>query len=160
MSWPRTPRLPPPEDICLTRDLMGMNNFWITQLFEPIHGIGYSYFFVDLTTGISAIWSKHPMFETLKTSEWILLQLMPFCTRLIFGFSNHELEFYLLWKGTWHHMSTAPLKPMNGLQWNFHGFFSDIYCHFAPIFFSIFISSPGHRPCELLSWVSVRPSVR
>ena len=23
-----------------------------------------------------------------------------------------------------------------------------------------FISSPGHRPCELLSWVSVRPSVR
>jgi hypothetical protein len=25
----------------------------------------------------------------------------------------------------------------------------------------VFISSPGHRPCELLSWVSVRrPSVR
>jgi hypothetical protein len=23
----------------------------------------------------------------------------------------------------------------------------------------IFFSSPGHRPCELLSWVSVRPSV-
>jgi hypothetical protein len=25
--------------------------------------------------------------------------------------------------------------------------------------FLCFFSSPGHRPCELLSWVSVRPSV-
>jgi hypothetical protein len=92
------------------------------------------------------------MFETLKTSEWILLQLTPFCTRFIFGFSNDELELYLLWKGTWHHMSTA---PVNGLQWNFHGFFSHIYYHFAPIFFSIFISSPGQGPCELLPTLDV-----
>ena len=25
--------------------------------------------------------------------------------------------------------------------------------------FELFFSSPGHRPCELLSWVSIRPSV-
>jgi hypothetical protein len=39
--------------------------------------------------------------------------------------------------------------------------FVDFYTHLTYICICTFFSSPGHRPCELLSWVSVRrPSVR
>ena len=73
-------------------------------------------------------------------------------------------------------LKSSPLKPLSQMKWNLVG---SIYgrsslkiAHFVPIYYQTWppetilvadwpiFCSPGHRPCELLSWLSVcRPSI-
>ena len=55
-------------------------------------------------------------------------------------------------------LDTSILKTWSPLCILYNGLYFMRFLILIILFF-LFLSSPGHRPCELLSWVSIRPSV-